>query len=157
VSISDLYARISPLLAGRPGSSLLGRTHAWLLRRTHGRLGKRFLGVEVLVLRTVGRKSGTKRDSPMFYIRHGDGFAVVASNAASRNVPAWWLNLQAYPDAEALVRGETHRVRARKATDEEATALWPRFVEIYRGFDHYREVAKRELPVVLLEHQAPLS
>ena len=80
--MTRIYSRVSPRLAHRPGSSLLSRTHAWLVRRTGGRVGRTFLGVEVLVLRTVGRRSGKLRESPMFYLPHGDGFAVEASNAA---------------------------------------------------------------------------
>jgi F420H(2)-dependent quinone reductase len=109
------------------------------------------LGADVLVLRTTGRRSGQPRDSPMFFVPHGDGFAVVASNAASIRTPAWWHNLQAHPDAEALVHGRTHPVRARAATDEEVAELWPQLVALYRGYDHYKSIATRELPVVILE------
>jgi deazaflavin-dependent oxidoreductase (nitroreductase family) len=79
------------------------------------------------------------------------GFAVVASNAASERPPAWWLNLQAQPHAEAFVAGASHAVHARRATDEETAELWPRFVSMYRGYDHYRSIATREMPVVVLE------
>jgi deazaflavin-dependent oxidoreductase (nitroreductase family) len=107
--------------------------------------------VEILVLRTIGRKSGSPRDAPMFFLEHGEGFAVVASNAASKAPPAWWLNLQAQPDAEAFVHGVSHSVRARAASEEELRELWPRFVALYSGFEHYRSIATRELPVVILE------
>jgi deazaflavin-dependent oxidoreductase (nitroreductase family) len=142
---------VSPRLAGRRGTALPTRAHAWLLRRTRGRVGRRFLGADVLVLRTTGRRSGELRDAPVFYLGHGRGFAVVASNAASERPPAWWLNLQAQPQAEAFVAGASHRVSARRATDEETAELWPRFVAMYRGYDHYRSVATREMPVVVLE------
>lgn len=149
--VADAYARISPRLAGRPGTTLPTRAHAWLLRRSGGRLGRRFLGGDVLVLRTVGRRSGQQRDAPMFFLRHGDGFAVVASNAASKNPPAWWLNLQARPEAEVFVNGRSQPVHARVASPDEVPQLWPRFVSMYRGYDHYKEIATRELPVVVLE------
>jgi deazaflavin-dependent oxidoreductase (nitroreductase family) len=150
--IADAYARVSPRLAHGPGSTAATRAHAWLLRRTRGRLGRRFLGADVLVLQTVGRRSGVQRESPMFYLRHGDGgFAVVASNAASERPPAWWLNLQAQPEAEALVDGETVPVTARRATPEEERELWPRFVAMYSGYDHYKELATRDMPTVMLE------
>jgi F420H(2)-dependent quinone reductase len=152
-----MYARVSPRFAHRPGSSLPTRAHAWLVRRSGGRLGGTFLGVDVLVLRTVGRRSGKVRESPMFYLPHGDGFAVVASNAASERPPAWWLNLQADPDIHARVDGHEHAVRARPATEAEVAELWPRFAAAYEGFDRYREIATRELPVVVLEPRQPLS
>jgi F420H(2)-dependent quinone reductase len=152
--LADAYARVSPRLAHRPGSSTFTRAHAWLLARSNGRLGKRFMGADVLVLRTTGRRSGDPREAPMFYLPHAEGFAVVASNAASVKPPAWWLNLQAKPEAEAYEGGEWHPVRARRATPAEVEQLWPRFAAMYRGYDHYREIATRELPVVVLEPRA---
>ena len=149
--LADLYARVSPHLAHRPGSTRATRAHAWILRRSGGRIGKRFLGVPVMIVRTVGRKSGRRRESPVFYVPHGDGWAAMAANAASARPPAWWLNLQANPDAEVLVSGSWAPVRARRASPAEETELWPRFVELYRGAEHYRRVAKRELPIVVLE------
>jgi deazaflavin-dependent oxidoreductase (nitroreductase family) len=149
--VTDFYGRVSPHIAHRPGSARASQAHAWLLRRSGGRLGGRALGAEILVLRTTGRRSGEQRDAPMFFLRHGDGFAVVASNAASKRLPAWWLNLQAQPAVEALVRGVSYRVKARPASEPEVADLWPAFVELYSGYDHYKSIATRELPVVILE------
>lgn len=103
------------------------------------------------MLRTVGRKSGQPRESPMIFIEDGDAAVVCASNAASARPPAWWLNLQSQPHAEVLIRGEWRRVRARKATEAERERLWPRLSETYEGFDSYGTIAKREMPVVILE------
>ena len=150
--LAKAYTRISPRLAHRPGSTAGSRAPAWLIRRTNGRIGTRFFGgSRLLVLRTVGRRSGQLRESPMIYIEDGDNAVVCASNAASQRPPAWWLNLQAQPETEALIRGQWRPVRARLATDDERARLWPRLQESYEGFDHYLELAKRELPVVILE------
>jgi deazaflavin-dependent oxidoreductase (nitroreductase family) len=149
--LADAYARISPRLAHRPGATAFSRAHAWLLSASGGRLGKRFMGADVLVLRTIGRRSGEPRESPMFYVPFGDGYAVVASNAASRRLPAWWLNLRERPEAEATVGHGWRPVRAREASAGEREELWPRFVAMYRGYDHYESLATREMPVVVLE------
>jgi deazaflavin-dependent oxidoreductase (nitroreductase family) len=87
----------------------------------------------------------------MLYHRDGDSLVVCAANAASVRPPAWWLNLQADPHAQALVDGAWRPVRARKATDAERARLWPRLQETYEGHDHYLKLATRELPVVVLE------
>ncbi|HEY3828980.1 MAG TPA: nitroreductase/quinone reductase family protein [Solirubrobacteraceae bacterium] len=150
-SLDYFYARVSPYIAHRPGSAWATKAHAWLVRRSGGRLGGRAFGQQILVLRTMGRRSGERRDAPMFFLDHEEGFAVVASNGASKRTPAWWLNLQAAPEAEALVRGSAHPVRGRAASEQEAVALWPSFVELYSGYDYYKSIATRELPVVILE------
>jgi deazaflavin-dependent oxidoreductase (nitroreductase family) len=149
--LARLYARVSPVLAGRPGSSLLTRAHAGILRRSGGRVGRNLFGSPLLVLRTVGRRSGSVRESPAIYVRHGDGYVVVASNGASTRPPAWFLNLEATPDCEALVGGRWRKLHARAASEAEATELWPLLDATYAGFDHYRSVATREFPVVVLE------
>ena len=131
------------------------RAHAWVFRRSGGRLGRRFMGADVLVLRTTGRRSGEPREAPMFYLSFRDGWAVVASNAASVRPPAWWLNLQASPEADAFVPGASWTpVRARRASDAERDELWPRFVAMYRGYDRYAALATREMPVLVLERRA---
>jgi deazaflavin-dependent oxidoreductase (nitroreductase family) len=150
--LTRAYGRISPSLAHKPGSTLASRAHAWLIRRSGGRIGTRFFsGSRLLVLRTIGRRSGQPRESPMVFIDDGNLAIVCASNAASERPPAWWLNLQAQPEAEALIRGEWRRVRARAATDEETARLWPRLQATYEGFDHYAALATRPMPVVILE------
>ena len=134
-----------------PDITLIGQDHIDRYRETDGEEGYLWNGATSLLLTTTGRKSGEPRESPMFYLSHGDGWAVVASNAASKRPPAWWLNLEAKPDAEAFVNGSWQPVRARRATEEEREALWPRFVAMYKGYDHYESLATREMPVVVLE------
>jgi deazaflavin-dependent oxidoreductase (nitroreductase family) len=149
--LAGLYARLSPKLAHRPGASTASRAHAWIVSRSGGRVGKTLFGSPLLVLRTTGRKTGNVRESPMLFVDHGEGYAVVASNAASRRPPAWWLNLQAQPECEVFVGGRWRAMRARAASDGEAAELWPRLDKAYVGFEHYRSLATRDLPVVILE------
>ncbi len=149
--IAGAYARISPKLAQMPGSTAASRFHARLHKLTRGRLGSRLLGADVLTLTTTGRRSGQPRDSPMFYLKGSGYYAVVASNAGSPKPPAWYLNLQAQPTATAHVAGATHHVRSRPATNSEVEELWPRFVDMYSGYDYYRSITTRTLPVLILE------
>jgi deazaflavin-dependent oxidoreductase (nitroreductase family) len=149
--LADLYARISPALAHRPGAVSASKLHARVLALTRGRLGGRLLGVRVLVLRTTGRRSGKERQTPLFFVTHGAGYAVVASNAASKRFPSWWLNMQAGGEAAVFVQGRWRLVHGRQAQEQEAAQLWPRFVATYAGYDHYKSIATRDLPVVVLE------
>ena len=139
---------------GRP-ARLWSSIHARLYKLTGGRfLPKWAEGMPVLSITTTGRKSGKPRSTAIVYVEDGDALVVVPSNAGSDSDPAWWLNLQADPVAEVQVHGERRRVRARRATGEEAERLWPKLREAYSGFDEYREFTEREQPVVLLEPSA---
>jgi deazaflavin-dependent oxidoreductase (nitroreductase family) len=128
--------------------------HATIIRWSGGRIRRSFLftgGLPLLVLTTTGRKTGQRRSTPVGYLRYGNAFAVIASNAGSDRVPAWWLNLQADPHAEILVDRAHHRVTARRAADGEDAALWEQFAALNPGYDEYRRLTRRRLPVVMLE------
>jgi F420H(2)-dependent quinone reductase len=131
----------------------------WTLHRagyalSGGRLGLRSATPEALgtlELRTLGRRTGDERAVMLFYLPQGEGFAVVASNAGATYAPAWWLNLQAHPDATVAVPGRTLGVRAREAGHHERTELWDRFVERLADYRRYAEQAERDIPIVILE------
>ena len=121
-----------------------------------GRLKRSFLfaaGQPVLALTTTGRKSGAARSTVIACMPDGDDLVVVPSNAGQDRPPAWWLNLQTDPQAEVDFRGEHRVVRARRASAEEESRLWPRILEQYAGFEQYRRMASREIPVVILERE----
>jgi F420H(2)-dependent quinone reductase len=138
-------------------SARLTRAHAAAVRLSGGRIRRSFLftgGMPILVLTTVGRKSGKSRSTPVGYLRHGDGFAVLASNAGNDRSPAWWLNLQADPHGEVLADRKRTKVHARRAERTEEAALWSEFARLNPGFDEYRNLTERQIPVVVLEIEA---
>jgi F420H(2)-dependent quinone reductase len=141
---------------GRSGrlATAATRLHARLIKRSGGRIRRSFLfmgGMPVLVLTTTGRKSGKPRSTPLGYLREGDAFAVMASNAGADAPPSWWLNLQSDPDAEVTVDGRTQPVRGRRAPTEVERRLWERYAESNPALGEYRNLTEREIPVVLLE------
>jgi len=139
-------ARLGPL------ARLFTSLHARLYRLTGGRFMPRWAeGMPVLSITTTGRKSGRPRSTAVVYVEDGDNLVVMPSNAGSEATPAWWLNLQANPEAEVQLRGQRRRVRARRATPEEEERLWPRLQQSYSGFEAYQSFTEREQPIVLLE------
>src|SRR5262249_37095425 len=98
-------------------------------RLSGGRLGGSLSGRPMLLLTTVGRRSGRERTLPLLYVEDGGRWVVVASNAGDERDPAWWLNLRARPEAAVQAGRERHAVRARRATPEEEARLWPRLLE----------------------------
>jgi len=127
--------------------------HKALFRASGGRIGARRAGegLGTLFLVSKGRKSGTTRRNGLFYVEDGQNFVVVASNAGADTDPAWWLNLQAAPDAEAMLGPRRIPVTARAAAPEERARLWPRLDRANPEYARYREKATREIPIVILE------
>ena len=124
--------------------------HRFVYSRTG--IGHRVPGLgRCLLLTTKGRKSGQPRSTGLLYLRDGANVVVVGSNLASDKPPAWWLNLQAEPNAEIRIGRERRRVRAREATEEERARVWPRLVDMYSDFEEYTRRTDRHIPVVLLE------
>jgi F420H(2)-dependent quinone reductase len=150
-----VFARIRHRLTGlRRSSPAMTRLHAALIRMSGGRIGRSFLftgGMPVLVLTTTGRKSGQRRSTPVGYLKHGEAFAVLASNAGNDRSPAWWLNLQSDSSAEVLAERARIHVTARRADPTVEQELWSKFARLNPGFDEYRNLTERPIPVVLLE------
>lgn len=131
----------------------------WTLHRavfaiSGGRLGLRAAAQQrlgVLRLRTLGRRSGQERTTMLYYVEDGPDLAVVASNAGSDAPPAWWLNLQASPEAEVDLPDGRRPVVARAADAEEQVRLWPRLVASFDQYESYAAMTEREIPIVILE------
>jgi deazaflavin-dependent oxidoreductase (nitroreductase family) len=148
-------ARLSNVMA-RPRFIVtrITRLHALVLKASGGRLrhSRTFAaGQPVLALTTTGRKSGKSRSTVLAYLSDGENLVIIPSNAGLAETPAWWLNLQADPKAQVDVAGEQHSVTARRATAEEENRLWPRVLEQYPGFQTYRDLTDRDIPLVILE------
>ena len=105
----------------------------------------------MLALTTTGRRSGLPRTTTVAYLRHGNGYAVTALNLGSDRHPAWCLNLRSDPNASAHVNGEDKPVRAREALGEEATALWGAIIDRLPTTRQFRQLARREVPIFVLE------
>ncbi|MEV3963786.1 nitroreductase/quinone reductase family protein [Nocardia sp. NPDC050193] len=108
----------------------------------------------MLRLRTRGRRTGRERAVILGYFRDGDDFVTLAMNGWADPAPAWWLNLQADPAAEADTVDGVVRVRAREATGEERDRLWAEFPR-YNGwggaeFERNAELRSHDTPVVVL-------
>lgn len=100
---------------------------------------------------TKGRKSGEPRPVALSYVKDDGRWVVVGTNAGEDRHPAWWLNVEANPHVEVLVKGERVRVTARLAEGEERKRLYQRFIDLDDSYAEYRRRTTREIPVVVLE------
>lgn len=130
---------------------LMSVANTWAYRASGGRIGGRFLrGAPVLLLTTIGRKSGQPRTAPLLYLRDGERIVVVASKGGMSRHPLWYRNVEANPDVEVEIGTDKMPMRARRASEEEKSALWPKLVAMYRDFDDYQARTERNIPVVIL-------
>src|ERR671925_1093562 len=103
--------------------------------------------VPCLLLTTIGRRSGEKRTSPMFYGTAGDAYVVIGSKGGADTHPGWYLNLRANPVVEVQVGREHFTVRARVATGKEREQLFEQMVQMASPYRDYQQKTQRELPV----------
>ena len=126
--------------------------HAAVFRATSGRVGGRMFGMPVVMLTTIGRKSGKRRTTMLTSPVVEDGRVVlVASYGGDDRHPTWFLNLRDNPEVEVVMGGKTSPMRARIASADEKAELWPRVVAAYRGYGGYQKRTDRDIPVVILE------
>jgi len=124
--------------------------HAGVYRASGGKLGGSMGKSPVLLLNTVGRKTGVERTTPLLYAMDSEDYAIAASYGGAPKHPDWFLNLQANPETSIEVGGRKINVRAEVATPEDKPRLWAKLTEMYPTYDDYRKKTDREIPVVIL-------
>ncbi len=118
-------------------------------RANEGRVA-RFGDATVVLLHTVGAKSGTEYVTPVVCQRDGDRYVIFASKAGAPENPGWYHNLMAHPDATIEVGTRTIAVTARVAEGAERDRYYERQVEAMPQFGEYQAKTDRRIPVVIL-------
>ena len=120
-------------------------------RANGGKVGGQFAGANLLILRTIGAKSGEVRESPVAYFPEDDGsMVVVASKAGLPTHPDWYHNLKANPKFDVEVGADTVPVTAEEITGAEYAAKWAEIVAKAPGFGEYQTKTTRVIPLVRL-------
>jgi deazaflavin-dependent oxidoreductase (nitroreductase family) len=135
--------------------------HRLLLRASGHRLGRQLGSMPVIELTTTGRTSGQPR-TVLLTVPARDpqsgALIVIASRGGDDLQPAWYLNLVAKPRVGVAAPGEHPQpYRARTADSDERARWWPEAVRAYRGYAQYQRRTTREIPVVILEPEAPAA
>lgn len=130
---------------------LFWQVHKRLYRWSGGRIGARMANLPVLLLETVGRRSGTPRTNALTYLPWEDACVVIASLLGESRHPAWYHNLRARPEVFVQVGSDRYAARARDAEGDEREAIWDALVEESPDYAVYRSKTDRRIPVVVLE------
>jgi deazaflavin-dependent oxidoreductase (nitroreductase family) len=120
-------------------------------RANDGKVGGAFAAAPLLLLTTIGAKSGQQRTSPVVYTTDGDRLVIIASYAGRPVNPAWFSNLVANPEVTVEVPGETYAARAVVAGGEYRDRLYAAQAALMPAFDEYQGKTTRQIPVVTLE------
>lgn len=119
-------------------------------RANQGQLSGNFAGAPMLLLHTVGARSGAPRVNPMMYMADGDRYLVFASKAGADSNPDWYYNVLAHPEIQIEVGDETLSVQAVVLHGAERDALYAEQARRYPGFAAYQRATERVIPVVAL-------
>jgi deazaflavin-dependent oxidoreductase (nitroreductase family) len=131
----------------------MNNVHRALVKITGGRVGYDAMGMPVLELTTIGRKSGQPRSVMLTApLTENGNLVIVASRGGDDVHPAWFLNLRANPKVEVSVKGGPKEpMTARIATPEERARMWPQIAEKYSNYAGYQRKTEREIPLVVLD------
>ena len=129
----------------------LSTLHTVVYRATNGWIGRRLVNNDMLLLTTIGRRSGKAHTVPLLYLEDEGRLIVIASYGGRPADPEWFRNLRHDPTATVQVSGIRRDVRATTMTPPERATWWPRIVEAYGDYAVYQSRTNREIPVVWLD------
>jgi F420H(2)-dependent quinone reductase len=123
-----------------------------LYEATEGREGGTLEGRPVVILTTIGAKTGNVRKNPVMRIKDGDTYVAVASNGGASSNPSWYRNLSAHPEVSLQDGATVYRLRAREAHGEEKARWWQVADRDWPRYAEFRiKAGDREIPVMVLE------
>src|SRR5881296_4354894 len=117
-------------------------------RSNHGKVGGYFKGAPLLLLHTIGARTGKPRINPVMYLRDGKRYLVFASKGGADTNPDWYYNLKAHPDVKIEVGNETIDVHAEEITGAERDRIYKKQASLYPQFAQYQQKTKRTIPVM---------
>jgi deazaflavin-dependent oxidoreductase (nitroreductase family) len=134
-----------------PSTSEWSRKQAELYEATNGEQGAELRGRPVIVLTSVGAKTGKLRKTPLMRVEHEGIYAVVASLGGAPMNPAWFHNLTKHPHVELQDRATKRDYTAREVFGDEKAVWWERAVETWPDYATYQTKTDRQIPVFVLD------
>ncbi len=125
--------------------------NAFLIRISNGRIGSTLGTQTILLLETVGRKTGQLREIPVAYFFHEGKYLIVASNWGKDKHADWYLNLLKNPRAKLTVNGQTIPVEAHDTQGDEYARLWDFATKKHPPYLNYQKMTSRHIPIVVFE------
>jgi len=133
-----------------PSTSDWARENAEKYMESGGTDGTELQGKPVILLTTVGAKTGKIRKTPLMRVEHGGEYAVVASLSGAPKNPVWYHNIKAHPRVELQDGTVNKDYEAREVFDDEKAAWWERAVAAWPDYANYQTKTDRQIPVFVL-------
>lgn len=137
-----------------PSTAGWAREQAEAIEASGGTEAVEFKGMPVIVLTSLGAKSGLLRKTALMRVEHEGEYAVVASLGGAPKHPVWYWNLLKNPHVELQDGPEKHDYLAREVTGDEKAVWWERAVAAYPPYADYQAKTERQIPVFVLERVA---
>lgn len=134
-----------------PSPSEWVRMQVETYEKTDGAEGSDLAGIPVVIVTSVGRKSGKLRKTPLMRVEHEGSYAAVASLGGAPTHPVWYWNIKADPHVEVRDKDRVGDYTARELSGAERDQWWDRAVEVYPDYRDYQENTDRTIPVFVLE------
>jgi len=120
-------------------------------RSNGGKVSGDFANMPLLLLTTIGAKSGQARTTPLTYTTDEDHLVIIASKAGAPTNPDWYYNLLAHPVATVEIGGKRFQARAEVTEEPDRERLYTKMVKQLPGFAEYQRQTSRKIPVLILE------
>ena len=133
-----------------PSASDWARENAETYMESGGTEGTELQGKPVILLTTIGAKSGKVRKTPLMRVEHNGEYAVVASLGGAPKNPVWYYNVKKNPRVELQDGPIAGDYEAREVFDDEKAAWWERAVEAWPDYAEYQKKTDRQIPVFVL-------
>lgn len=133
------------------GRKIVTAGNIWALKLSGGRLGNSFLGKPIVLLTTIGHKSGLPRTVPIYYVMDGDRYLLVGTNGGSDEDPLWLRNARVNPRVTIERLGQRRDMILRIATEDEKAGYWPMLTEYFPPWQEVADRSGRNIPVAILE------
>jgi F420H(2)-dependent quinone reductase len=133
-----------------PSTSDWARENAEQYMASGGTEGTELKGRPVILLTTVGAKSGKIRKTPLMRVEHGGEYAVVASLGGAPKHPVWYFNIKKNPRVELQDGSVTKEYDSREVSGDEKALWWDRAVATWPDYAEYQKKTDREIPVFVL-------
>lgn len=133
-----------------PGTLEWARKQAETIEASGGTEGMSLNGMQVVLLTTVGAKTGKLRKTPLMRVEQGGEYAVVASMGGAPKHPTWYFNLVKNPHVELRDGTDNGDYTAREVTGEEKAEWWERAVAAFPPYAEYQQKTSRQIPVFVL-------